>query len=407
MAGPLGHIKVLELARVLAGPWAGQTLADLGAGVIKVEKPGVGDDTRAWGPPFAKGPDGRPTKIAGYFLSTNRGKRSVTIDFTRPEGQRLVEELARGSDVLIENFKVGGLTKYGLDYPSLKAINPRLIYCSITGFGQTGPYRHRPGYDFMIQGIGGLMSFTGEADGHPGAGPMKVGVAVTDVFTGLYATIAILGALTHRERTGEGQYIDLALLDVQVAVLANQALNYLVSGVSPVRLGNAHPNIVPYQAFPTSDGYIILAIGNDGQFARFCEIAGRPDIPRDERFLSNEVRVAHRDELVAIVTDLMAAKASEYWLRALEEAEIPCGPINTLAQVFADPQVRARGLKIDLPHPTAGSVPSVANPIKYSSTTLAFELAPPELGAHTRMVLHEELGLSLKEIDRLREAGII
>jgi len=406
MAGPLGHIRVLELARVLAGPWAAQTLADLGASVIKVEKPGEGDDTRQWGPPWAKGPDGRPTRVSGYFLSTNRGKRSVTIDFTRPEGQRLVQDLARQCNVVIENFRVGGLAKYGLDYPSLKAINPGLVYCSITGFGQTGPYRHRPGYDFMIQGMGGLMSFTGEADGRPGAGPMKVGVAVADIFTGLYATIAILGALAHRERTGEGQQIDLALLDSQVAVLANQALNYLVSGVSPVRLGNAHPNIVPYQAFPTADGHLILAVANDGQFAKFCETAGRPELARDERFTTNEARVEHRDELAAIVADIISAKTSAHWLKVLEHS-VPCGPINTLAQVFADPQVQARGMQLELPHPIAGSVPSVANPIKYSATPLVFESAPPPLGAHTREVLREDLGLSIEEIDRLREAGVI
>ncbi len=406
MTGPLGHIRVLELARVLAGPWAAQTLADLGASVIKVEKPGEGDDTRHWGPPWAKGPDGRLTRVSGYFLSTNRGKRSVTIDFTRPEGQRLVQDLARRSDVVIENFRVGGLAKYGLDYPALKAINPGLVYCSITGFGQTGPYRHRPGYDFMIQGMGGLMSFTGEADGRPGAGPMKVGVAVADIFTGLYATIAILGALAHRERTGEGQQIDLALLDSQVAVLANQALNYLVSGVSPVRLGNAHPNIVPYQAFPTADGHIILAVANDGQFAKFCEAAGRPELAREERFATNEARVEHRDELAAIVADIISAKTSAHWLKVLEHS-VPCGPINTLAQVFADPQVQARGMQLELPHPIAGTVPSVANPIKYSATPLVYDAAPPPLGAHTREVLQEDLGLSIDEIDRLRAAGVI
>ena len=406
MAGPLGHIKVLELARVLAGPWAAQTLADLGATVIKVEKPGEGDDTRSWGPPWAKGPDGRPTRVSAYFLSTNRGKRSVTIDFTRPQGQHLVRDLARRSDVVIENFRVGGLAKYGLDYASLKAINPGLVYCSITGFGQTGPYRNRPGYDFMIQGMGGLMSFTGEPDGHPGGGPMKVGVAVADVFTGLYATIAILGALAHRDRTGEGQQIDLALLDSQVAVLANQALNYLVSGVSPVRLGNAHPNIVPYQAFRTADGHIILAVGNDAQFAKFCEAAGRLELVRDPRFVDNAARVAHREELAAIVAEIISTRTSAHWLKLLEHS-VPCGPINTLAEVFADPQVQSRGLRLELPHPIAGSVPSVANPIKYSATPLAYELAPPPLGAHTSDVLHEDLGLSVEEIDRLREAGVI
>ncbi|HTY55406.1 MAG TPA: CaiB/BaiF CoA-transferase family protein [Candidatus Binataceae bacterium] len=406
MAGPLGHIKVLELARVLAGPWASQTLADLGARVIKVEKPGDGDDTRAWGPPWAKGPDGRPTRVSAYFLSTNRGKRSVTIDFTRPEGQRLVQELALRSDVLIENFRVDGLAKYGLDYPSIHKINPRLIYCSITGFGQTGPYRHRPGYDFMIQGMGGLMSFTGEPDGRPGAGPMKVGVAVADIFTGLYATIGILGAIALRERTGEGQQIDLALLDSQVGVLANQALNYLVTGISPIRLGNAHPNIVPYQAFATADGYMILAVANDGQFAKFCEAAGRPELVQDPRFASNEARVEHREQMAAIVAEILATKPSAYWLEVLERT-VPCGPINTVAQVFADPQVKARGMRLELPHPIAGSVPSVASPIKYSATPLEYKLAPPPLGANTDEILQKELNLSVQEIERLRQQGVI
>jgi len=406
MAGPLGHIKVLELARVLAGPWASQTLADLGASVIKVEKPGDGDDTRAWGPPWAKDADGHPTRVSAYFLSTNRGKRSVTIDFTRPQGQRLVQDLARHSDVVIENFRVGGLAKYGLDYASLHAINPGLIYCSITGFGQTGPYKHRPGYDFMIQGMGGLMSFTGEPDGRPGAGPMKVGVAVADIFTGLYATIGILGALAHRERTGEGQQIDLALLDSQVAVLANQALNYLVSGTSPIRLGNAHPNIVPYQAFATADGYMILAVANDGQFAKFCEVANRPELVHDQRFATNEARVIHREQMAAIVGEIMATKPSAFWLKELEQS-VPCGPINTVAQVFDDPQVQARQMELKLPHPIAGSVPSVANPIKYSATPLEYELAPPPLGHHTDEVLQQHLGLSGAEIQKLRDDGVI
>lgn len=407
MAGPLGHVRVLELSRVLAGPWAAQTLADLGASVIKVEKPGAGDDTRTYAPPYAATSDGRQSTESAYFLSTNRGKRSVTIDFIHPEGQKLVRALAAKSDVVIENFKVDGLAKYGLDYTSLHALNPGLIYCSITGFGQTGPYRHRPGYDFMIQGIGGLMSITGEPDNRSGGGPMKVGVAVADVFTGLYATIGILGALAHRDRTGAGQHIDLALLDTQVAVLANQAMNYLVTGVAPQRLGNAHPNIVPYQVFSASDGHIIVAVGNETQYARMCEVIGRSDLARDERFATNAARVNHREELVAILQSAFAGQTMRQWLDALERVGVPCGPINTVADVFADPQVRARGLRLDLPHPAIGSVPSVANPIKYSETPIAYRSAPPMLGADTDEILRDMLGLAPAEVARLREAGIV
>src|SRR5260370_21395622 len=328
MAGPLEHIRVLELSRVLAGPWAAQTLADLGASVIKVEKPGVGDDTRTYAPPYAATSDGGQSSESAYFLSTNRGKRSVTIDFIHPEGQRLVQALAAKSDVVIENFKVGGLAKYGLDYPSLKPLNPGLVYCSITGFGQTGPYRYKPGYDFMIQGIGGLMISTGEPDEHPGGGPMKVGVAVADVFTGLYATIAILGALSHRDRTGAGQHIDLALLDTQVAVLANQAMNYLVTGVAPQRLGNAHPNIVPYQVFAASDGHIIVAVGNENQFARMCEVIGRPELASDARFATNASRVNNRDELIAILQGIFAARTMRDWLESLHPPAFPSAPLT-------------------------------------------------------------------------------
>jgi crotonobetainyl-CoA:carnitine CoA-transferase CaiB-like acyl-CoA transferase len=396
----LSHIRVLELSRVLAGPWSAQTLADLGADVIKVERPGAGDDTRAWGPPWAG-------DQSAYFLSTNRGKRSITIDFERPEGQELVRKLAAQADVVIENFKVGGLVKYGLDYDSLKAVNPRLVYCSITGFGQTGPYRNRAGYDFMIQGMGGLMSITGQPDGEPGGGPVKVGVAVTDIFTGLYATIGIMGALAHRDRTGEGQQVDLALLDVQVAVLANQAMNCLVGGKAPQRLGNAHPNIVPYQAFATRDGYIILAVGNDGQFTKFCAVAGRPDLAKDERYATNPARVANRKELVALLEELIRTRDSHDWLAALEEVGVPCGPINDLTAVFEDPQVKARNIHQDLPHPTQGSVPTVASPIRYSGTPLVHDTAPPTLGQHTDTVLAESLGLSEADIASLREKGVI
>jgi crotonobetainyl-CoA:carnitine CoA-transferase CaiB-like acyl-CoA transferase len=405
--GPLGHIRVLELSRVLAGPWAAQTLADLGASVIKIERPGTGDDTRTYAPPYARNRDGSDSTESAYFLSTNRGKRSVTIDFVRPEGQKLVQALAAKSDVLIENFKVGGLAKYGLDYTSLKALNPGIVYCSITGFGQTGPYRHKPGYDFMIQGIGGLMSITGEPDERPGGGPMKVGVAVADIFTGLYATVGILGALAHRDRTGAGQHIDLALLDTQVAVLANQAMNYLVTGAAPQRLGNAHPNIVPYQAFAASDGHIIIAVGNENQFARMCEVIGRPELASDERFATNAARVNNREELVGILRAILATRTTREWLDALERAGVPCGPINTVADVFADPQVQARGLRLDLPHPSIGSVPSVANPIRYSATPISYAAAPPALGADTDEVLRDVLGISPAEIARLRSAGIV
>jgi crotonobetainyl-CoA:carnitine CoA-transferase CaiB-like acyl-CoA transferase len=407
MAGPLGHVRVLELSRVLAGPWAAQTLADLGASVIKVEKPGAGDDTRTYAPPYARARDGAESGESAYFLSTNRGKRSVTIDFIRPEGQKLVQALAAKSDVVIENFKVGGLAKYGLDYTSLRALNPGLVYCSITGFGQTGPYSHKPGYDFMIQGIGGLMSITGEPDGHPGGGPVKVGVAVADIFTGLYAAIAILGALSHRDRTGDGQHIDLALLDTQVAVLANQAMNYLVTGVAPKRLGNSHPNIVPYQVFAASDGHLIVAVGNETQFARMCEVIGRPELARDARFATNAARVNHREEIVAILREIFAPRTMRHWLDALERVGVPCGPINTIADVFADPQVQARCLRLDLPHPATGSVRSVANPIRYSATPIAYRSAPPMLGADTDEILRETLGVTPDEIARLRKAGII
>lgn len=402
MDGLLSGVRVLELSRILAGPWAGQVLADLGATVIKVERPGAGDDTRTWGPPFVKDDQGNPVDdLSAYFLCANRGKRSVTIDFTRPEGQELVRRLAAECDIVVENFKVGGLVKYGLDYPSLKKVNPKLVYCSITGFGQDGPYAHRAGYDFMIQGLGGLMSLTG----HPDSAPVKVGVAVTDVFTGLYSVIGILGALHHAQKTGEGHHIDVALLDVQVATLANQALNYLVAGKSPTRLGNSHPNIVPYQAFPTADGHIILAVGNDGQFARFCEVAGRPELAADERYATNPARVAHRVELVAIVADLLKSRSSRDWLDALEGVGVPAGPINTMAEVFADPQVIARGIKLDMEQDGL-KLPGVGSPICVDGKRLAHEQAPPRLGGHTEAIL-TEAGLSGADIARLREKGVV
>jgi crotonobetainyl-CoA:carnitine CoA-transferase CaiB-like acyl-CoA transferase len=387
MSCPLDGIRVLDLSRVLAGPWASQTLADLGAEVIKVERPGSGDDTRSWGAPFATDARGKATNDSAYFLSTNRGKKSVAIDITDPQGQKAIRELARTSDVLIENFKVGGLAKYGLDYGTLTQINPGLVYCSITGFGQTGPYRDRAGYDFMVQGLGGLMSVTGAPDSTSGGEPMKVGVAVADIFTGLYATIGILAALRHREQTGRGDYIDMALLDVQVAVLANQAMNYLVSGVSPARLGNAHPNIVPYQTFATSDGHFILAVGNDSQFRRFCETAGCPELADNELFANNAARVANREALVPLIEAQTRTRPTGRWVADLEVAGVPCGPINDLEAVFADEQVRHRGLRLDLPRAVAGTVPSVACPIRFLHANLNLRNGPPSLGEHTREVL--------------------
>ncbi len=389
---PLTGVRVLDLSRVLAGPWAGQLLADLGADVVKVEKPGAGDDTRAWGPPYLKDAGGRDTTEATYFLCANRNKRSVAIDIATPEGQAQVRALAQQADVLLENFKVGGLKRYGLDYASLKAANPRLVYCSITGFGQTGPYAARAGYDFLIQGMGGLMSVTGQPDGEPGAGPQKVGVALTDIMTGLYATIAVQAALAERATSGLGQHIDLALLDVQVACLANQASNYLAGGLVPRRMGNAHPNIVPYQAFPTADGDIILAVGNDGQFAKFCVVAGHPEWSSDGRFASNAQRVANRAMLVPLLRQATVMRTSAEWIDALEAAGVPCGPINRIDEVFADPQVVARGLQIALPHALAGSVPLVANPIRLSGSPVAYQRPPPLLGEHTEEVLEQWLG---------------
>ncbi|MDH1868225.1 CoA transferase [Pseudomonas chengduensis] len=407
MSGALSHIRVLDLSRVLAGPWAGQIFGDLGAEVIKVERPGSGDDTRHWGPPYIKDADGKDSREAAYFQSANRNKQSLTLDFTQPEGQRLVRELVAQCDVLLENFKVGGLAAYGLDYESLKAINPRLIYCSITGFGQSGPYAKRAGYDFMIQGLGGLMSLTGRPEGEEGAGPMKVGVALTDILTGLYATVGVLAALNQREQSGVGQHIDVALLDVQVACLANQAMNYLATGVSPKRLGNAHPNIVPYQDFPSADGNFILAVGNDGQFRKFCEVAGIANLADDPRFVTNKARVAHRAELIPLLRQATVFKTTAQWIEQLEKAGVPCGPINDLQQVFADPQVQARGLRLDLPNALGSSTPQVASPLRLSATPVAYRSAPPLLGQHTEALLQRLLGMSEMQIAELREAGVI
>ena len=395
MAGALSHLRVLDLSRVLAGPWASQLLGDLGAEVIKIERPSGGDDNRAWGPPWFEA-DGR--RDAAYYLSTNRNKESVAVDITHPAGQALVRELAMHCDVLIENYKVGGLKRYGLDFASLQALNPRLVYCSITGFGQDGPYAERPGYDFLLQAMGGLMSLTGEPDGPP----QKVGVALTDILTGLYATVGVLAALAHRERTNEGQHIDLALLDVQVACLANQAMNYLVSGKAPTRMGNAHPNIVPYQAFPTADGDIVLTIGNDRQWAAFCRLAGREEWITDARFESNAARVEHRQTLIPLLRQTTVMRSTDDWVRALEAAGVPGGPINDLARVFADPQIRHRRMRTEI-----GGIPQLANPLHLSATPPAYRHAPPAVGEHTENVLQRVLGLDEARIETLRREGAI
>ncbi|SFD54542.1 CaiB/BaiF CoA transferase family protein [Massilia yuzhufengensis] len=403
----LGHIRVLDLSRVLAGPWCSQNLADLGADVIKIERPGNGDDTRAWGPPYAKDAEGRDTSEAAYYLSANRGKRSVTVDIASSEGQALLRELVRYCDVVLENFKVGHLKRYGLDYDTLKAIKPDLVYCSITGFGQDGPYAHRAGYDFLIQGMGGLMSVTGERDDLPGGGPQKAGVALTDLMTGMYATVAVLAALTHRDRSGEGQHIDMALLDTQVAMLANMGSNYLNSGKPPKRWGNAHANIVPYQTFACADGHIIVATGNDGQYQKFVEAGGRPGLGSDPRFATNPLRVQNRDVLVPLLAEMVKERGRDAWIDLLEAVGVPCGPINDIGDVFANPQVQARDVAFELPHPTAGKVKLVRNPIRMSVTPATSDKAPPLLGQHTDEVLGDVLGLDEAEIAALRGKGIV
>ncbi len=404
--GALSGVTVLDLSRVLAGPWCTQTLADLGANVIKVERPGGGDDTRAWGPPYLKTADGEDSSEAAYFLGANRNKRSITVDIARPEGQALIRRLVLQADVLVENFKVGDLARYGLDAQSLMALKPGLVVCSITGFGQTGPYRDRAGYDYAIQGMGGLMSVTGERDDLPGGGPQKVGVAVADLFTGLYSTVAILAALRHRDLTGQGQVIDMALLDTQVAMLANLGANYLCTGKAPGRMGNAHANIVPYQVFEASDGHLILAVGNDKQFAKFCEIAGHPEWATDPRFLRNADRVRHRAELVPQIAAALRLQPRQHWLAQLEAAKVPCGAINNLDEVFADPQVLARGMTVPMTHPLSDRLKVVANPIKLSATPVQYHRPPPLLGQHTEELLGEA-GLSAMEIQALREQGVI
>ena len=406
MPGPLSHIRVLDLSRIMAGPWASQVLADLGANVIKVERPGAGDDTRSWGPPFLKSPDGKDTQDAGYFLSVNRGKRSITLSLDKPEGQRIVRQLAARSDILLENYKVGTLKRYGLDFDSLKKENPGLIYCSVTGFGQSGPRREQAAYDFLIQAMGGLMSITGERDDKPGGGPQKVGIPIVDIMTGMYAAVGMLAALARREKTGRGEYIDIAMLDVQVGFLANQAMNHLVSGKTPKRSGNAHPNIQPQDVFPCRDGSVVIVVGNDGQFAKFCEVLGRPEWQQDGRFATNPARVRNLGALNSMIVTELAKQDRAHWVEAFETAGVPCGPINSIPEAFADPQVRHRGMLFDLPHPSGARVPQVANPIRFAESPLKHEAPPPLLGQHTEEILGE-LNIGAEEIEKLKKAGII
>ncbi len=412
MPGPLSHIRVLDLSRVLAGPWAGQNLADLGAEVIKVERPKFGDDSRTYGPPWVKDRCGRDTKDSAYFTSANRGKKSISLNISKPEGQKLVRELARVSDVLIENYKFGDLARYGLAYDDLKQINPRLIYCSVTGFGQTGPYRAHPGYDFIIQGMGGMMSVTGEPDGDPkegkaGGGPQRAGVPVADIITGMYATIAICAAIAHRAETGIGQHLDLALLDSQIALLAYQNTNYFATGSAPKRIGNLHPNIVPYQPFKTADGDVILACGNDNLFRKFCAAAGCTELAGDARFAGNGKRVENRAELTRLLQAVFTKRRTREWVKILEAAGVPNGPINDVAQVFEEPQVKARGIKVELDHPVAGKLPTVASPMRFSATPVEYKLAPPVLGQHTEEILRGLLQKTEAEIARLKADGTV
>jgi len=407
MAGPLSHIRVLDLSRVLAAPWTGQNLADLGAEVIKIERPHKGDDSRAFGPPWLKDAAGAETSESAYFACANRGKKSVTVNLSAPEGQRIVRELAAQSDILLENYKYGDLARYGLGYDDLRKVNPRLIYCSVTGFGQTGPYRDRPGYDFMIQGMGGLMSITGERDELPGGGPQKAGIPIADIMTGMYATIAVCAALAHRAETGVGQHLDLALLDSQVAVLANQGANYLATGVSPPRLGNAHPNIVPYQTFKTADGDVILACGNDNLFRKFCEVGDCQHLVSDPRFATNGKRVENRAALTALLNEIFLRRTTRDWVAALEAAGVPNGPINTLEQVFQEPQAVARGLRLEMAHPLAGKISLIRSPMRFSETPIEHKLPPPLLGEHTEDILRGMLGRSDEEIARLRSDGAV
>jgi crotonobetainyl-CoA:carnitine CoA-transferase CaiB-like acyl-CoA transferase len=389
MAGPLSHIRVLDLSRIMAGPWAGQVLADLGADVVKVERPGAGDDTRGWGPPSLKDKAGRDTKDAGYFLAVNRGKRSIALDLANAEGQYIVRALGARADIVLENFKVGTLAKYGLAYDDLRTANPRLIYCSITGFGQSGPRREQAAYDFMIQGMSGLMSVTGEADGKPGGGPQKVGVPIVDIMTGMYGVISVLAALARRNETGEGEHVDIGMLDVGLSFLANQAMNSFLSGKPARRSGNAHPNIQPQDVFRARDGYLVLAVGNDDQFARFCEVLERSDLASDERFKTNAARVRNNAILSPLIVEILATRDREHWVTCCDRAGVPCGPINTIPEAFADPQVKHRGMLVEIAHAIAGSVPQVASPMRFKNAPLSHDRPPPLLGEHTEEVLRE------------------
>jgi len=407
MAGPLSHIKVLDLSRVLAGPWAAQNLADLGAEVIKVERPIKGDDSRAFAPPFLNDEQGNVTKESAYYCAANRGKKSITIDISSSQGQQLVKDLAKEVDVVVENYKVGDLARYGLGYEDLKAINPSIIYCSVTGFGQTGPYKDRPGYDFMAQGMGGLMSVTGESDDLPGGGGQRVGVPIIDMTTGMYATVAICAAIAHRAVTGVGQWIDVALLDSCVALLSNQAMNYFSTGKSPKMIGNAHPNIVPYQSFKTADGAIILACGNDNLFNKFCEVAQCQHLANDPKFSTNGERVNNRAEITQLLGNIFIQKSTKEWVQLLDDAGVANGPINTIAEVFEEPQVKARGMQIELSHATAGKVTLVGSPMKFSATPIQYETPPPALGQHTQEILETVLHKTAAEISELKTSGTV
>lgn len=407
MSGPLSHIRVLDLSRVLAGPWAGLTLADMGADVIKVERPGKGDDTRSWGPPYLKNEDGSESSEAAYYLGANRGKKSITIDISKAEGQEIIRQLAAKSDILLENYMVGTLSRYGLGYEDLKMVNPGLIYCSITGFGQTGPYSHKAGYDFIIQGLAGLMSITGECEALPGGGPQKVGIPVADLFTGVYSTVAVLAALAERSVSGRGQHIDMALLDVLVSTMGTAYMNYLTTGNILKSYGNAAANIVPYQVFTCKDARLVLAVGNDSQFVKFCEISGRDELAKNTDFKTNSERVRNRETLIPILEEIMLKRTVQEWVNALDPLGVPCGPINTMAQVFENPQVKHRGMLLEMPHPLAGQVPQVASPFHFSATPAQYHSAPPTLGQHTLEILQGLLGMEEQEINTLSTAGII